>query len=178
MYVGIVNISRQAHLQFRIHLIVHPPSMIFKYLQFRTPHNVHSPSMTFTYLQSRTPHIDSLFASSLTLPSFYTSSSVCIRIALFCGLKIRDINKRCARPLVPPSLLDYLLSPGGTIYIRNSGASYPSGVEPQSPILDFSAASTLECSPLETLEAFLHTFQLYPLYWGRGTTPPCFLVIC
>ena len=82
----------------------------------QAPHILHPSSMIFTYLQFRTPHIDSLFASSLTLPSFYTSSPVCIRIALFCGLKIRDKNKRCAHPLVPPSLLDYLLSPGGTIY--------------------------------------------------------------
>ena len=156
----LVHIPRQAHLQFR------------------TRHISHSPSMTFKYLQFRTPHIDSLFASSLTLPSFYTSSPVCIRIALFSGLKIRGKNKRCAHPRVPPSLLDYPLSPGGTIYVCNSGISYPSDVGPQLLILEFAAASILECSPLETLEAFLHMFQLCPLFWGRGTTPPCFLVIC
>ena len=65
---GLKHILRQAHLQFR------------------TPHILHPSSMIFTYLQFRTPHIDSLFASSLTLPSFYTSSPVCIIIALFCGL--------------------------------------------------------------------------------------------
>ena len=53
----------------------------------QAPHILHPSSMIFTYLQFRTPHIDSLFASSLTLPSFYTSSPVCIRIALFAAYK-------------------------------------------------------------------------------------------
>ena len=145
----------------------------------QAPHILHPSSMIFTYLQFRTPHIDSLFASSLTLPSFYTSSPVCIRIALFAAYKEQVKTKGV---LTLSCLLPYWITCCHQVeqytHIRNSGVSYPSRYGPQSPILDFAAASIPECSPLETLEDFLPMFQLCPLYWGRGTTPPCFLVIC